>query len=92
MLIALAVIGGLAAVTLVAYIAWRVHRSRHPGAARTEALPPGAARAAQPLPPPQQPALPSADGQVHIHHHWHGVTAEDVAAIIEHRRRTDGQA
>jgi hypothetical protein len=24
---------------------------------------------------------------VHMHHHWHGVSAEDVAAIIGHHRQ-----
>jgi len=42
------------------------------------------ARAARPL-PPQRAALPPAAGQVHLH--FHGVTAEDVAAIIEHHRQ-----
>jgi len=50
LLIALAVLAGLAAVGLVAYIAWQVHRFRHPGAASPAALPPGpgAARSAAP--------------------------------------------
>jgi hypothetical protein len=43
------------------------------------------ARAAQPLPEPQRAALPPASGQLHIH--FHGVTAENVAAIIERNRR-----
>ena len=30
---------------------------------------------------PEPRALPPRQ-EVHVHHHWHGVTAEDVAAII----------
>jgi hypothetical protein len=26
--------------------------------------------------------------EVHVHHHWHGVSAEDIAAIL---RRYDGR-
>jgi hypothetical protein len=61
-----------------------VHRFRHPGAARAVALPPGPARAAQPLPPQQRRAIEQ-PGQLHLH--FHGVTAEDVAAIIERHRQ-----
>ena len=50
--IAVAVIGGLAAVGLVAFIAYRVrHRRSVSGAARA-ARPPALVRAARPLPPP----------------------------------------
>jgi hypothetical protein len=80
---------GLGAAALAAVAAWRLHRWRHPGAARVTALPPGSAQAAQALPPQQQTAIeqPQAQaiesgGQVHIHHHWHGITAEDVAEIL----------
>jgi hypothetical protein len=87
LLIVAAVLAGVAAVGLVAFIAYRVrHRRSLPVAARV-LPPPVRARAAQPLPEPRS-ALGQAP-QVHVHHHWHGVDAEDVAAIIE-RRRQDG--
>jgi hypothetical protein len=79
-LVLVAVVAGVAGACLLGFCTWRLYRWRQSGAAR--ALPPGMARAAQSLPPPQRAALPPAAGQVHIHHHWHGVTAEDVAAIL----------
>jgi hypothetical protein len=36
-----------------------------------------------------QQSPPPARSEVHIHHHWHGVTAEDVAAIIERQAGQD---
>jgi hypothetical protein len=80
LLVIAAVLAGVAAFALVAFIAYRVRRRRSLPVAARALLPPGQARAAQPLPAPQQRAI----GQpaVHIHHHWHGVDAEDVAAII----------
>jgi hypothetical protein len=41
---------------------------------------PRSGAAAHPLPPPP-PAIEQAP-EVHVHHHWHGVSAEDVAAIV----------
>jgi|RhiMetdeSRZDD1v2_1073273.scaffolds.fasta_scaffold166070_2 hypothetical protein len=79
-----AVLVGVAAAALVGFIAWRPYRWRHPSAARAAALPPGAAPAAKPLPEPQRAALERAP-EVHVHHHWHGVSAEDVAAILRPR-------
>jgi hypothetical protein len=86
LLIAAAVLLGLAGVALAGFIAWRVHRYRHPGAARATALPPGAARAAQPLPP--QERRPAIERLQEVHLHLHGVSAEDIAAILA--RRQDG--
>ena len=78
LLIIAAVLLGLAFVALVGFVAYRLrHRRNLPGAAR--AIPP--ARAAQPLPMPR-PAIGHAR-EVHVHHHWHGVSAEDVAAILD---------
>ena len=81
LLIALAVIAGLAAVALVVFIAWRVHRWRQPGAARAAALPLGRAQAAQPLPLPL-PQAPAIEQWPEVHLHFHGVTPDEVAAII----------
>ena len=39
--------------------------------------------------PPSQPQRELERPAVHIHHHWHGVVAEDAAAIIE-RHLPDG--
>jgi hypothetical protein len=92
-LIVAGVILGLRAVGLVALLAFRVRR-RLVGAARVTLPNPGAesplprvARAAQPLPKPQRRALPPEAGQLHLH--FHGVSAEDAAAIRE-RHRLDG--
>jgi hypothetical protein len=41
-------------------------------------------RAAQPLPAPQQAALPPTGGQLHIH--FHGLAAEKVAEILRRER------
>jgi hypothetical protein len=78
LLVVVAVVAGIAGAALVAYVAWRLHRWRHPTAARVTALPSGVPRAAQPLPEPQRSALERPE----MHLHFHGVSAEDVAAII----------
>jgi hypothetical protein len=83
LLIAVAVIGGLAAVGLVAFIAYRIrHRDTNADRAVYRITP------AEPRPARALPQTPRAIGQpaVHIHHHWHGVDAEDVAAIIRHQQ------
>ena len=78
--ITVVVIAGVGAVGLVTLFVWRWRRSR-PEAARTRASPsPVPVRAAHPFPPPP-PAVKQAP-EVHVRHHWHGVSAEDVAAII----------
>ena len=79
-------------------LAWRWRRPRL-DAART--APPAfteakVVRAAPPLPKERQaPELTAAPGRKlpgGLHLHVHGVTAEDVAAILEHYRRTGGHA
>lgn len=70
---ALAVAGGAA---LLAYRVRHRHRPRALPSPGARVLPPGAAA---PLQEPQRPAIEAAR-QVHLH--FHGVTAEDVAAII----------
>jgi hypothetical protein len=42
-------------------------------------------RAAEPLTAPQRPAI----GAAEVHFHFHGVSAEDIAAAI--RRATEGR-
>ena len=91
-LIAAAVIVGADAAGLVGLLTWRWRRTLK-GAGR--AMPPlltKMARPASPLPQKQRtPALPAARqheplGGLHLH--FHGVSAEDIAAII---RQHDGQ-
>jgi uncharacterized membrane protein YebE (DUF533 family) len=84
LLIVVAVIGGLAAVGLVAFIAYRI-RHRDTNADRAmHRITPAEPRPAKALPEPRPAIEPAAE--VHIHHHWHGVDAEDVAAIIRHQQ------
>jgi hypothetical protein len=89
------VIVGVGAVCVGGLLAWRWRRPRL-DAART--APPAFAsakvvRAAPPLPRERQaPELTTTPGRElpgGLHVHFHGVTAEDVAAIIE-RHRQDG--
>jgi hypothetical protein len=85
-LIAAAVIGGLGAAGLVALLAWQWRRTLAGAARATPPLPAKVVRAALPLPKAQRPReLPAGlHGQTpgELHLHFHGFTAEDVAAII----------
>jgi hypothetical protein len=85
-LIVAGVIVGVGAASLVGLLAWRWRRW-HPDAARAmPPLPRKMARAAQPLPKAQPAhALPTGrqrelPGELHLH--FHGVNAEDVAALL----------
>jgi hypothetical protein len=91
LLVLVAVVAGTAGACLLGFCAWRLYRWRQPGAARVTALSPGVARAAQPLSAPQRSAaaLPPADGPQEIHLHLHGVSAEDVAAILARQNGED---
>jgi hypothetical protein len=90
--IVVAIIAGGAAVALMGGWAWRWRRRRL-DAARTYPQSRIPVRAAPPLPQERQaPELPAASrrelpGGLHLH--FHGVSAEDVAAIIE-RHHPDG--
>ncbi len=80
LVITVVVIACVGAAGLVTLFVWRWRRSR-PEAARIVPLQsPVPVRAAHPLPQPP-PAIEQAP-EVHVHHHWHGVSAEDVAAIL----------
>jgi hypothetical protein len=88
-LIVAGVIVGVGAASLAGLLAWRWRR-RHQDAARAmPPLPRKMARAAQPLPKAQPAhALPTGrqrelPGELHLH--FHGVSAEDVAAILRHQ-------
>jgi hypothetical protein len=77
-------VGIVAVVAVAAVAAYGVYRWRH---SRRE-LP---LRAQATVIRPQGRQLPPTPRAIeqHVHHHWYGVSAEDVAAIIE-RRRQDG--
>jgi hypothetical protein len=83
--IVIAILTGVGVAVLLGFLAWRWRHPR-PYAARAVPAPIQSPRAARPLSPPRRAALPPPAGQVHIHHHWHGVSAEEVAAIIEQSR------
>lgn len=87
-LIAAAVIFALAGAAGAALLAYRIRHGRTPQAlpahrarvaVRPQPPPPVPRQAADPLPGPQRPAI-KAPREVHLH--FHGVTAEDVAAIL----------
>jgi hypothetical protein len=81
-LIAVAVLLGLGAAGLVALVAFRVSRGRHEAARVLYRVTPAPPRPSRALPEPR-PAI-EAPGQLHLH--FHGVEAEDVAAIIQEQR------
>jgi hypothetical protein len=90
LLIVAGVAVGAGAAGVVGLLTWRWRRSRLDvaravGQRHGAVVPPlhGEARAAQPLRQPP-PAI-----EQHVHHHWHGVSAAGIAAIIG-RRRQDG--
>jgi hypothetical protein len=82
-LIVLAVLAGIAGVGVVALAAFHVHRWRAGGPARVSLPAPTVVRAVQ---APTEPR-PAIERPQEVHLHLHGVTAEDVAAIIERRGR-----
>jgi hypothetical protein len=85
-LILAAVVVGLGAVGLVGLLAWRWLRTR-PDAARTVTQrAPASVRAAQPVPEPR----PAVERAPEVHLHLHGITAEDVAAILRNQNQPPG--
>jgi hypothetical protein len=83
LLIATAVIGGLAGVGLAAVIAFRVYRWRAGGPARVSLPAPTAAQAVQ-APTGPRPAI---ERPHEVHLHLHGVTAEEIAAILRRQNQ-----
>jgi hypothetical protein len=79
LMITVAVVAGLAVLATISYVAFRLHRRRAFPAAPVPVAAPPVVRAVQARSQPRQvgPAR-----QVHIHHHWHGITPEEVAAVI----------
>jgi hypothetical protein len=81
---AVVIIAAVAAALAVAAVAAAVALRLRGGYSRPRVLPPRvygstSVHAVQGRPEPR--ALPPRQ-EVHVHHHWHGVSAEDVAAII----------
>jgi MFS family permease len=81
---ALWTVGIVAAAAVTGGAAYAVYRWRHPRRelplqAQATIVRPAAAQ----LPPAAPPAIEN-----HVHHHWHGVSAEEVAAIL---RRQEGR-
>jgi hypothetical protein len=83
LLIAVVVILSLAGVGLAAVIAFRVHRWRAGGPARVSLPAPTAARAVQ-APTGPRPAI---ERPHEVHLHLHGVTAEEIAAILRRQNQ-----
>jgi uncharacterized membrane protein YraQ (UPF0718 family) len=89
LLIVAGVIVGVGAASLAGLLAWRWRRWHQDAARAMPPLPRKMARAAQPLPKAQPAhALPTGrqrelPGGLHLH--FHGVSAEDVAAILRHQ-------
>jgi len=81
LIIMTAVIVGVGAAGLVGLLTWRWHRTRLAAARAMPPLPSKLARAAQPLPQPR----PAIERAPKIHLRLHGITAEDVAAILRGR-------
>lgn len=83
------VIVGAGAVCVGGMLAWRWHRPRLDAARTAPALLTKSVRAAPPLPQERQtheiPATPGRELPGGLHLHFHGVSAEDVAAIISRR-------
>jgi hypothetical protein len=83
----IAVLAGLGAVGGTAYAVYRVRHPRPvqgPPAPRAGQVP---WRRAEPLPAPRRPAV---EPPREVHLHFHGVTAEDVAAILADVNRDRG--
>jgi type VI protein secretion system component VasK len=86
-LIAAAVILGLGLAGGAALVAWRLRRGRQNAPLVVHQARPVTQRPAESLPAPQRPPIGRA---AEVHLHFHGVTAEDAAAILDGRNRPDG--
>jgi hypothetical protein len=81
LVITIAVLGALVLLGGAAFVTYRLRHSAPQNAARVTALPRGVTRAARPLPGPRPRVLEAPRPELHLH--FHGVTAEDVAEIID---------
>jgi hypothetical protein len=82
-LIVVAVFAGIAAAGVAALAAFHVHRWRASGTVQRPLPAPPRQRAVQ---APREPR-PAIERPIEQHVHFHGLTAEDVAAIIERSRQ-----
>jgi len=82
-LMVLAVLAGLAGVGVVALAAFHVHRWRASGTVQRSLPAPPWQRAVQ---APREPR-PAIERPAEHHMHFHGLSAEDVAVIIERSRQ-----
>jgi hypothetical protein len=89
--IAAAVILGLGLAAGAALVAWRLRRGRQNAPLVVHQARPVTRRPAESLPVPQRSAAPlpasnpAATGQAaELHLHFHGLTAEEAAAIVRH--------
>jgi hypothetical protein len=86
LLIVAGVIVGAGAAGLAGLLAWRLRRTRVDAARTMPPLPSKMVRAAQPLPQARRagelPAAPQREPPGGLYLHFHGVSAEDVAAIL----------
>jgi hypothetical protein len=93
LVIVVEVLVAVAGAGLVAYVAYRVRRWRSAAARTTPPLSAKVVRAMQPLPKVQRPReLPAGlQGQTpgELHLHFHGLTPEDVAAILARQTGRD---
>jgi hypothetical protein len=90
LIIAAVVIVGAGAVCAGGLPAWRWRRPRQDAARTAPPLPTKAVRAAPPLTERQAAQLPAGPGPNlpgGLHLHFHGVSAEDVAAIIARHQK-----
>jgi hypothetical protein len=83
---------GMGAAGLVAAVAFRLRQERMNKDARVRPAPPPwrpvqARREPRALSPTRPRAVGQAPREVHVHHHWHGVSGEEVAAIIQRQNR-----
>lgn len=77
--VTVAVILGVSLAAGTVLVAWRLRRGRQNTPLVVHQVTPVTRQAAESLPAPPRPAI-EASREVHLH--FHGVTAEDVAAII----------
>jgi hypothetical protein len=83
-LIAVAVVAGLALAGGTAFVAVRLRQRRAIGAVRVHRAAPLTRQAAEPLPAPRRSAaaLPAIEAPREVHIHLHGTSAEDLAEAL----------
>jgi hypothetical protein len=82
-LITVAVLLGLGVAGLVGYAAVRVHRWRSGAYARVPVPAPPPWRAiAAPMEPRELPRSRPPAIEQHVHHHWHGISPEQIANAL----------